>query len=128
MKTRSLLIATAAIEIGAGLAVAIWPSMTISILLGSSSDSPDGLTVARLAGAALLSLGVACWLARDDTDGRAGSGLVKAMLVYNCGAVAVLAFAGAVRGMSAVALWMAVALHLTMSAWCAVCLNRTPRA
>ncbi len=125
MNTKTLLIATAAIEIGAGLALAVVPAAAVWVLLGSPLDSPASLAVGRVAGAALVSLAVACWLARDDGESRAGKGLVVAMLVYNAGAVAVLAYAGAGLGRSAVLLWMAVALHVLMAAWCAASLKRT---
>ncbi|MBK6426987.1 MAG: hypothetical protein IPF82_12555 [Blastocatellia bacterium] len=127
MNTRTLLIASAAVELGAGLALVAWPSMPVSILLGAPLDTPVGFAIARLAGAALLSLAIACWLAREDGDSRAGRALVTAMLMYNLGAVAVLAHAGAGRGMSALVTWMAVVLHLAMTAWCAACLNRSRR-
>ena len=53
-----LLIATAAIEAATGVALVVWPSELIAVLLGSSLGAPAGLTVARVAGVALLSLGV----------------------------------------------------------------------
>lgn len=123
MNTRALLIVTAAFEIGAGLALAALPSASVSVLLGSPLDSPIGLAVARIAGVALISLAIACWLARDDAESRAGKGLVAAMLVYNCGAVAVLAYAGAGAGSKSIVLWGAVLLHLVLAAWCIACLN-----
>lgn len=128
MNRRTLLIATAAIEIGAGLALIMMPSTAAAILLGAPLDTSTGVAVGRLAGAALLSLALACWLARDDGESLAANGLVTAMLVYNCGAVAVLAYAGAGRGLSSVVLWMAVVVHVAMAAWCGACLNRVRRA
>jgi len=67
---KKLLIVTAMIEIGVGLALLAFPSLLATLLLGSSLDTPAALTVARLAGGALLSLGVACWLARHDGQSR----------------------------------------------------------
>ncbi|MBK6316148.1 MAG: hypothetical protein IPF53_18110 [Blastocatellia bacterium] len=124
MNTRTLLIVTAAIEIGAGLALAILPSAAVSVLLGLPLDSPVGLAVARIAGVALMSLAIACWLVRDDADSRAGKGLVAAMLVYNGGAVAVLAYAGVGLDRPAVLLWLAVVVHVIMAAWCGASLKR----
>ena len=65
---RALLTVTAAIEAAAGLALVASPSALVFLLLGSSLDTPAGLTIARVGGAALLSLGLACWR-RTATSG-----------------------------------------------------------
>jgi hypothetical protein len=42
---KSLFVVTAVIEAGAGLALMIWPSAAVMLLLGSSLDNPAGLTL-----------------------------------------------------------------------------------
>jgi hypothetical protein len=116
----------AVIELGAGLALLSFPSPVVALLLGSPLDMPVGLSVARVGGSGLLSLSVACWLARADSESRAARGLVAAMLVYDVSAVAVLAFAGFGFGLHGVALWPAVVLHAVMTVWCVACLRRRP--
>jgi len=114
----------ALIELGAGLALLSFPSPVVALLLGSPLETPTDLSVARVGGSGLLSLGVACWLARGDSESRAARGLVAAMLLYDVGAVAVLAFAGIGFGLHGVALWPAVVLHAVMTVWCVACLLR----
>jgi hypothetical protein len=82
------------IEAGAGLALLCVPSAAVQILLGAPFDAPDALAVARVGGAALLALGVACWLARGDTKSRAERGLIAAMVIYNLGVALILADVG----------------------------------
>jgi Kef-type K+ transport system membrane component KefB len=123
---KTLQTVTAVIELGAGLALLCFPSTTVALLLGSPLDTPTALTVARVGGAGLLALGVACWLARGDTQSRAARGLVAAMLLYDVSAVAVLACAGIGLGLHGVALWPAVVLHAVMTVWCGACLRRSP--
>ena len=113
---------TAVIEAATGLALIAVPAIVVRLLLGAEISGAS-IPLGRVAGAALLALGVACWLARDDTQSRAARGLVVAMLIYNLIATAVLAFAGIGLGLYGVALWPAVALHAAMAVWCGACLR-----
>jgi hypothetical protein len=60
-------------------ALLCFPSATAALLVGAPLEAPIALTVARVGGAGLLALGVACWLARGDTQSRAARGLVAAV-------------------------------------------------
>jgi hypothetical protein len=115
---KRLLIVTAVIEVGAGLAFLSCPSAAAVLLLGSSLDTTAGLTVGRVAGAALLALGVACWLAQYDAQSCAARGSVSAMVLYNLGAVVILGTAGVRAQPAGVALWPAVVLHVVIAVWC----------
>src|SRR5947199_10667521 len=120
-----LLKLTAIIEAATGLALIALPAVVVRLLLGGEISGAS-IPLGRVAGAALLALGVACWMARDDTQSRATRGLIVAMLMYNLVATAVLAFAGIGLGLHGVVLWPAVVLHAVMAIWCIVCLRRSP--
>jgi len=120
---KNLLTLTAVIEVGAGLAIGIWPSEAVALLLGSSLDTLPALTVGRLAGVALLALGIACWFARLDGKSQAATGLIASMLLYNLGAVTLLSFANIYLGLHGFALWPAVVVHMALAIWCIICLR-----
>jgi hypothetical protein len=123
MTAQQLLIVTALAETATGLMLLVTPQRLIALLLGASLDEPAARVVARIAGAALLSLGCACWLTRKDSQNRAVSGLIAAMLLYNGVAAAVLAHAGARARLVGVLTWPAVALHAALAVWCVLCLR-----
>lgn len=123
---KNLLVMTAVIEAGAGLVFAIVPSAAAMLLFGSTLDAPVALMVGRLTGAALVTLGVACWLACLNLESRAAAGVVAAMLLYNLAALAILVAAG-IGGLIGITLWLGVVLHSAMSVWCFACL-RTMRS
>jgi hypothetical protein len=123
---KRLLIVTAVIELGAGVALLCFPSATVALLLGSLLDTPAAMNLARVAGAALFALGVACWLAHYDAQSRAAKGLVSAMVLYNLGAVIILGAAGIRSQPVGIGLWPAVILHAVMTIWCAASLLRKP--
>jgi hypothetical protein len=115
---KRLLIVTAVIELGAGVAFLCLPSATVTLLLGSGLDTPAGVALGRVAGAALFALGVACWLAQYHEQSCAAMGLVSAMVLYNLGAVIILSAAGIRSQRVGIALWPAVVLHAVMTIWC----------
>jgi hypothetical protein len=117
---------TALIEGGTGVALLIAPSLVVKLLLGSPLDSAPAIALGRVAGAALFALGIACWLARGDTQNGVARGLVAAMTFYNLAAVAVFLFAGLGAKLAGVALWPAIILHAAMAVWCLSCLRQKP--
>ncbi len=121
-----LLVITAVLETLTGVALLASPALPVRLLIGATLEAPGGL-LARVAGAALLALGLACWWARDDADSGAARGLVAAMLVYNTAAGALLLYANLGAGLSGIGLWPAVAGHAALALWCGALLRGSPR-
>jgi len=118
-----LYVTTAVIEAGAGLALLCLPSSAAKLLLGTALQEPSACVVARVGGAGLLTIGIACWLVRSDTESSAARGLVTALVVYNLVVALVLAAAGLRSQPVGIVLWPAVVLHTLMTAWCIVSLR-----
>jgi hypothetical protein len=114
---KRLLTFTAVLEGATGAALLAVPSAVATILLGRGLDSPASLIVARVAGAALISLGLACGWATGDSRSRAARGVVAAMLLYDVMAFALLLYSGIGLGESGPGLWPAAAVHLVLAVW-----------
>jgi hypothetical protein len=123
LNPKSLLAVTGALEAATGLVLLAAPSVLVELLLGTAPGTPAGVTVSRVADVAVLALGVACWLARDDTAGRAAKALVAAMLLYNVAVVAILVVARTSLGLLGIAFWPVVLAHTGLAAWCVACLS-----
>jgi Mg/Co/Ni transporter MgtE len=106
---------TAVMEVGAGLALLAAPALVVRLLFGSS-EIQTGVAMGRLAGAALVSLGTACWWARHDSGGPASRGLVSGLLVYNAAVIALVL--SATFGSLGPLLWAVVVVHGAMAVWC----------
>ena len=100
-----VLIFAAVGEAATGLVLLIVPSLVGRLLFG---EELTGVTipVARVAGIALIALGVACW---------PGSPLIG-MLTYSALVTLYLAFVGFAGGLTGILLWPAVVLHLILTA------------
>ena len=121
---KNLLTLTAALEFPTGLVLVAFPSTLASLLLGTTLDTPGALTIVRFAGVALIALGSACWIVRNDSRNTAAKGLVVAMLVYNAGVTIVLVHAKLSLGLSGIGLWPVVVAHLAMATWCFLSLQQ----
>lgn len=121
--SKALLSITGALEAATGLVLVAAPAMLVELLLGAAPDTPAGLTVSRVAGVALLALGVACWFAREDPSGRAATGLIWAMLFYNVAVIVILVLAWISLGLLGIALWPVALAHTGLAAWCVACLS-----
>ncbi len=120
---KALLTVTAALEAPIGVVLLWRPSVPVRLLLGASLETAGAITIARVAGTALLALGSACWFARGDGPSRAARGLIAAMLLYNVAVVALLVHARLGLGSSGIGLWPAVILHIAMAGWCVACIR-----
>ena len=118
---RLFLSVTGVVEAATGVALLLAPGLLIEVLLGAAPDTPVGTTAARVAGAAVLSLSVACWLARDDLALKAVKGLVIAMLFYNFAVVAILVLGWLRHGIAGTAFWPVVAAHIVLGVWSIAC-------
>jgi hypothetical protein len=92
-------------EAGTGLALLIVPSLVGQFLLGEELTGV-AIPVARVAGIALVALGVACW----PGSPRVG------MLIYSAAVALYLAYLGLAGGMNGILLWPAVVLHAILTA------------
>jgi hypothetical protein len=120
---KAFLAATAILEITTGIALMALPEVVVWILLGAPLGTPAGVIIARLAGAALFSLGIACWSVSRDAQSRAASRIAAAMLFYNIAAAGLLMSARYGAGMSGIGLVPAAVLHAAFGVWCVVCLR-----
>ena len=115
-----LLIISAVFEALIGASLLVLPAFTTSTLLGAALDSPVGFVDARVAGAALVALAIACWNARDGERAGPAPGVASAMLFYNPTALAVLVWAGIRLELRSPMLWPTIVLHLALAVWCLI--------
>ena len=102
---KRVLIFAAVGEAGTGLALVIVPSLVGRLLLGEELTG-IAIPVARVAGIALIALGVACWPGTPQVG----------MLIYSAAVTLYLAYVGFVGGLIGILLWPAVVLHVILTA------------
>jgi hypothetical protein len=101
---KKVLIFAAVAEAVTGLALLAVPSLVGQLLLGQQLAGV-ATPVARVAGIALIGLGISCW------PGPPHAG----MLIYSTAVGLYLAYLGSVGGLTGVLLWPAVVVHLILS-------------
>ena len=104
MAMRRALVIAAIGEIATGLALLIVPALVGQLLLGEELTGA-AVPVARVAGTALVALGIACW---------PGQQLVG-MLIYSLAVALYLAYLGFARDAAGGLLWPAVGFHVVLS-------------
>jgi hypothetical protein len=111
---KGLIWAMTVLELLSGICLLMLPGLSLGLLLGIPAAAPEALGISRLAGVALIALGVMC---HSGAAGLISWWVLAGMLVYNVGAAAVLAYVGAGLGLSGPLLWPAVLLHAALTIW-----------
>jgi hypothetical protein len=113
---KTLLSLTAVFECLTGLALITIPSTIIPMLLGMPFEDDRLHVISGITGAALMSIGTACWLLRNS--GASGLALAKSLLVYNALSTLILLFAALGLKMTGLGLWPVIVIHFALSIWC----------
>jgi len=108
---RSVLGIAAAVEAVTGLLLLIVPHLLAKLLLGADVTGVS-IVIGRVAGIALLSLGVGCWFGRQEAT---GGWALAAMLLYNVLVTLHLALVGLGAEFVGVLLWPAVVVHAVLT-------------
>jgi hypothetical protein len=119
MEMTKLLGLAAVLEGATGLVLMIDPALVAHVLFGEAV-SGAGKVLSRVAGIALLALGVACWPGREA--GSASARSTGAMLTYSLLVTLYLVYLGVVAHLAGILLWPAVVVHavwifLAVAAW-----------
>jgi hypothetical protein len=120
IETRLLILVSAVLETGTGLALLLVPRFVLRLLLGTALVGP-GVATSRLCGIALISLGLASWpnwqptQPTGPTRHRPDRRAVRALLVYNASATAYLAGLMALDGFRGILLLPAIAIHAVLA-------------
>ncbi|PZV38264.1 hypothetical protein [Mesorhizobium kowhaii] len=125
-KRNLFLVVIAAVEAATGLGLLLLPSVPFALLLGLESATVEAIFVGRIAGAALLAIGVASWMARKDALNPSLFGLLVGILIYNTAVSILLVYAAAVLKMTGVMLWPTVAFHALLAVWGGLLLQGIP--
>lgn len=97
-------------EAATGLVLLVYPALVAGLLIGAEIAGV-GLVMSRVAGLALIALGIACWPRRDGGNAAAFS----AMLTYSTMAALYLGYLGLGGAWVGVLLWPAVVIHVLFS-------------
>ncbi|CAN7144829.1 hypothetical protein [Bosea sp. LjRoot237] len=125
-KRKLFLIVVASVEASIGIALLVLPSVPLALLLSLESATVETLFVSRIAGAALLAMGIASWIARTDELNPPLFGLLIGILIYNVAASILFVYAGAILKMTGHLLWPAVAFHASLAVWGGLLLRVIP--
>lgn len=82
MSLKLLLTLSGGIEALIGILALIYPALVIDVLLGAMADAVS-IVLARLFGAGVFALGLACLKARDHVGSAAGVAIAYGMTSYN---------------------------------------------
>lgn len=115
MSLQLLLAISGLLEVLVGVLALVVPATVVSVLLGVSVD-PIASVLARLFGAGVFALGLACLIARRDVASPAGLAVSIGITSYNTLASAVIIWVAAVLGFGGLLLWVAGIGHAVLGA------------
>ena len=105
---------TAILEALTGFALIAAPVPLVAFLFGVPLIGAGAMTVAFIAGAAIITMAFFCWLSRKNADDFA---IVKTMVVYNFAIVSIVIYGVINYQLAGIPLWLVVCFHLSFAIW-----------
>ncbi len=121
-KVSLLLLVTGVVEVAVGIGLLLAPGVVLVGLLGIEQAPTETVFVGRIAGTAVLGIGLASWLMRNVTSQASQRSLITAITVYTIVAAVLLVYAGVSANMVGIMLWPGAIFHTALAVWCFACL------
>jgi hypothetical protein len=118
MNVKLLLQVMAFINVMAGIAFIVFPVFLSWLVLGVSLSEPAAVVVSRIAGVAVLSLGIVCWMVASEGRSKPGKSLVTGLAIYNTLVMMVMVYSITIQDFTSSGLWVVILLHAILAGWC----------
>lgn len=118
MNVRLLLEVITYIYVLTGVALVVFPAFVTGAVLGVSLTEPAALVVSRVAGTALLSLGIISWMVASEGRSKPGKSLVTGLAIYNTLIMMVMVYTITLQDFTSAGLWIVILLHALLAGWC----------
>ncbi len=125
-KVSLLLLVTGVVEVAVGIGLLLAPGVVLAGLLGIEQAPTETVFVGRITGTAVLGIGLASWLMRNDASQATQRSLITGIMVYTIAAAVLLVYAGVSTSMVGIMLWPGAIFHTALAVWCFACLAGSP--
>ena len=117
---------TALAEILIGILLVFFPNFIIGLLFETPITETSGIISSMIAGVAIISLTIICWLVQNKIDAIE---TVKGMLFYNFAIIAVVIYLIGVYKISGLGVWLVIGFHTFQGIWSIIILmkNKMPK-
>ena len=117
---------TAIAEILFGILLVFFPNFIIALLFETPITETSGIIASMIAGVAVISLTIICWLVQNKIDAIE---TVKGMLFYNFTIIAVILYLIGVYKISGLGVWLVIGFHTFQGIWSIIILmkNKIPK-
>ena len=121
MNLKKFLTYTSVIEALTGFLLIVLPSRVVSLLFGVEITEGGGIILTMIAGAAIFSLSVVVWLARQN---NVSTDIVIMLFIYNLLLTAIPLLGAFSYMFHGVGLWLVILFHIMQSVICAIFLKK----
>ena len=113
-------------EILIGILLVFFPRVIIGLLFETPISETSGIISSMIAGVAIISLTIICWLVQNKIDAIE---TVKGMMFYNFAIIAVVIYLIGIYKINGLGIWLVIGFHAFQGIWSIIILikNKIPK-